>query len=227
MEFNKNWTQEDNNLLRTLIKEGNSIESIRNYFTNDKLFYHPSKKYYQSGKSSAIPTFKNNIEDFSGFINEIKYEQLKSDFIIDFEKSDKFLDQFNYIYKFQTNSGNKYIVDFIYLYDNIGPYKEKDIYNISFTLDKNRDISNYQDYEKLTKLNESHEIIKRIIFIFRSFNLRFGNNCIYMLGETEDKRKINWYRQLIKDSFNDIEEVVGISSFTNGLDAYYFEIKKR
>jgi hypothetical protein len=45
-----------------------------------------------------------------------------------------------------------------------------------------------------------------------------------MLGETEDKRKINWYRQLIKDSFDNVRETVGISSFTNGLTAYYFEI---
>ena len=224
MEFNKNWKKEDNDILRALIKEGKSPEFIREYFTNDKLFYHPGKKYYQSGKSSAIPTFKNKIEDFTGFINEIRYEELKTEFIVNFQKSNHFANEFDYNYKFQTNSGNRYVVDFIYLKDNIGPYGQIDIYNISFTIEKNRNMSNYKDYEKETGLNEEHEIIKRLIFIFINFNHRFGSGCIYMLGETEDRRKINWYRQLIKDSFDNIKETIGISSFTNGLDAYYFEI---
>jgi hypothetical protein len=225
MEFNINWTKEDNDKLRSFIKEGKSPEFIRNHFGNDKLFYHPSKKYHQSGKSSAIPTFKNKIEDFTGFINEIKYEELKTDFIVDFEKSKYFENKFNYIYKFKTNSGNRYVVDFICLNDNTGPYPNKDIYNVSFTIEDNRNLSNYKDYEKQTNLNESHEIIKRLIFIFRNFDEKFNKEHIYLLGETEDKRKINWYRKLIKDSFIDVKETIGDSSFVNGLEAYYFEVK--
>ena len=224
MEFNKNWTKEDNDKIRSLIKEGKSISFIREYFGNDKLFYHPSKKYYQSGKSGSIPNFKKKINDFTGFINEIKYEELKTDFSIDFKKSTQFNNQFDYIYIFQTNSGNRYIVDFIYLNDNIGPYPNVDIYNISFTVESNRNLSDYKDYEKLTGLKESHEIIKRIIFIIKDFNSKFGNKCIYLIGETEDKRKIEWYRSLIKDTFSNVKESVGVSSFTNGLNGYYYEI---
>jgi len=104
MEFNINWTKDDNDKLRNFIKEGKSVEFIREYFTNEKLFYHPSKKYYQSGKSSTIPTFKDKIDDFTSFINEIKYEELKTDFTVDFEKSKRALasfgvNKFNYIYK--------------------------------------------------------------------------------------------------------------------------------
>lgn len=223
MKFNKNWTKEDNKKLLNLIKEGKSVDYINDYFGNDKLFYHPSKKYYISNKSAPVPIFKKKIDDFSGFINEIKYNELKTDFIVDFEKSEHFSDEFNYIYKFKTNSGNKYVVDFVYLQDSIGPYANCNIYNISFTLETNRDLSNYKDYEKTTLLNEEHEIIKRIIFIFKDFDNRFGNNCIYMIGETEDKRKITWYRTLIKDSFEGIKETIGDSSFTNGLNAFYFE----
>lgn len=78
MEFNINWSREDNDKLRQMIKEGKSPDFIRNYFGNDKLFYHPSKKYYYSGKYSALPKFKNKINDFTRFANEIKYEELKN-----------------------------------------------------------------------------------------------------------------------------------------------------
>lgn len=223
MELNRNWTKQDNDKLREFIKEDKSPEFIRNYFTNDKLFYNPNKKFYHSGKSAVIPTFKNKIEGFEGFINEIKYQELQTDFIVDFEKSKFFEDEFNYIYKFQSNSGNRYVVDFIYLKDTIGPFPNNDIYNLSFTLERNRNLENHEDYEKRTNLNETHEIIKRVIFIFKHFDKKFGNNCVYLIGETEDERKINWYRQLIKDSFDDVKETVGVSSFTNGFMAYYFK----
>jgi hypothetical protein len=200
MEFNKYWTKEDNNLLREFIKESKSVNYIRDYFGNEKLFYHPSKKYYQSYKNGSILTFKNKIDDFSGFLNEIRYNELKTDFQIDFEKSPHFKNEFNYIYKFQTNSGNRYVVDFVYIKDNIGIYKNRDIYNISFTLEKN----NSKDYEKLSFLKEEHEIIKRIIFIFKNFNNKFGDKCIYLIGEMEDKRKIlqNKYIKLVKFSIS-------------------------
>lgn len=225
MEFNKNWTKEDNKKMREMIKMKISPDKINEFFGNDKLFYHPNKKYYNSSKSS-LPSFKEKIFDFSGFINEIKYEPLKTDFIYDYKKSDHFKDEFDYIYRFQTNSGNRYIIDFIYLNDNIGPFPKRDIYNISFTLEENHNLSNHIDYEKQTLLNESSEIVKRIIFILQDFNMRFGEKCIYLLGETVDKRKINWYRNLIKDSFNNVKETIGISSYTNGLTAYYYEIQE-
>jgi hypothetical protein len=223
MEFNKNWTKEDNDKLRNFIKENKNIDFIRDYFGNEKLFYHPSKKYY-IGKISTIPTIKNKIEDFTGFINEIKYEELKTDFIVNFEKSNHFRDKFNYNYVFQTNSGNRYVVDFIYLKDNIGPYMGRDIWNISFTLEGNRNVENHTNYEKQTFLNENNEIIKRVIYIFRDFVNKFGKDSIYLIGETEDKRKINWYRNIIKDSFDNIKETMGVSSYTGGLKAYYYEI---
>lgn len=223
MDFNINWTKDDNDLLRSFIKEGKDPTFINEYFGNDKLFYHPSKKYYQ-GKSSVLPNFKEKIQDFNGYINEIKYEELKTDFVCDFKKS-KFENKFDYYYTFQTNSGNRYVVDFIYLVDTIGPYVNEDVYNISFTLEENRNLLKSNDYEKQTELKEQHEVIKRLIFIIKDFYDRFGNNCIFLIGETEDKRKINWYRGLIKDSFDNIKETIGVSSFTNGLKGYYYEIQ--
>jgi hypothetical protein len=196
MEFNKNWTKEDNKKLRNLISEGKNPNEIRDFFGNDKLFYHPNKKYYNSGKISSLPTFKEKVRDF------------KTDFHYDFSHSKYFRDEFDYNYKFQTNSGNRYIVDFIYLKDVIGPYRDRDIYNISFTLES-------REYESEDRLDDNSELIKRIIFILIDFNKRFGKNCIYLIGKTDN---------LIKDSFENYKEVISISSFTNGLDGYYYEI---
>lgn len=225
MEFNINWTKEDNDKMRDFIKEGKDVDFIRSYFTNDKLFYHPSKKYYISNKSATLPKFKSKISNFHGFVNEIKYEPLKTDFVFDFNKSKNFPNKFDYYYTFQTNSGNRYVVDFIYLIDTKGPYKNNDIYNVSFTIEQNRYMSDPIRYEKPTKINENHELMKRIIYIFRDFDSRFGNGCVYLVGETTDDRKINWYRNLIKDTFDDSIEVIGVSSFTDDLMTYYYKRK--
>lgn len=219
MKFNKNWTKEDNDILRNMIKENKSVDDIRNFFGNDKLFYHPTKKYYHSN-SSVLPRF-NRIEDFNGFINEIKYDSLKTDFVKDFSDSENFLNEFDYKYTFQTNNGNRYIVDFIYLRDTIGIYKNRNIYNVSFTIENQR---NKTEYEKETNLNEQHELIKRIIYIFKDFHNYYSNDSIYLIGETVNIKKINWYRDIIRNSFKNVIETEDISSFTNGLKAYYFEV---
>jgi len=162
MEFNKYWTIDDNYKLRNFIKENKNDNYIKDYFGIDKLFYHPNK-LYTKGKSASIPTFKtkiNDFNDFNGFINEIRYSELKTDFIIDWEKSKIFNDEFNYNYKFQTNSGNQYIIDFIYLKDTIGTFPNQNIYNISFTLLTNINLDNYIEYEQKTHLNEQHELMK-------------------------------------------------------------------
>ena len=224
MKFNINWTKEDNDQMRKMISEGKSEADIREFFGNDKLFYHPTKKYYKSGKSGTLPNFKNKIKDFGGYITEIKYTELKTDFVKNVEKSKYFVDQFNYNYTFQTNSGNRYVVDFIYLNDTIGIFKYKNLYNISFTIEDQRNFSDYVDYEKITKKDENNELIKRIIYIFKDFYTNYGKNCIFLIGESEDIRKMNWYRNLIKDSFDNVIEIKDVSSFTNGLPAYYFEI---
>jgi len=224
VDLNRNWTKQDNDKMRELIKEGKDSDFIRNYFGNNKLFYHPNKKYYIAPKSSILPNFKKKISDFNGFINEIKYEELKTDFKLDFNNSEQFIGKFNYLYTFQTNSGNRYVVDFIYLSDDKSPYPNRDIYNMSFTLEKNRNLDDYKDYEKPSQLNEEHEVIKRVLFIINDFLNNKGSNSIILIGETEDKRKINWYRNLIKQSIPNIKETEGISSFTNGLKAYYYDL---
>jgi hypothetical protein len=228
MVFNKFWTKEDNDLMRKMIKENKSVDEIREFFGNDKLFYHPKRKYYTDGKVGCLPNFneRKQIQDFTGFVNEIKYSELKTDFRIIATSSLKFKNEVDYHYTFLTNSLNRYIVDFIYLKDTKGNFKDKDLYNVSFTLEKNYDLNDYKKYETETNLNEQHEIIKRLIYIIKDFHKKYSNGCIYLIGETEEMIKINWYINLVKDSFEEVNIIKDESSFTNDLPAYYFEVVK-
>lgn len=211
MIFNRFFTKEDNKTLRKMIKEKRSIDEIRSFF-GEKLFYHPSQKYYYQ-RSGTIPNFNK-------FIEEIKYQALDTNFTKKPTLSKWFNNQFDYHYYFQTNKGNRYVLDFIYLFDEIGPLKHKDLYNISFTLESQYNLDNDLEYEKITNLDEYHEIAKRLLFLLQDFQKNYGSGN-YLISETTDIRKINWYRNLIKDSLN-LKEIEGVSSFTNGLKAYYF-----
>lgn len=63
------------------------------------------------------------------------------------------------------------------------------------------------------------------MFIIGDFHIRFKINAVYLIGGTTDERKINWYSDIVKNSFKNIQEFEGMVSFTNGLPAYYYEIK--
>ena len=76
MDLNRNWTKQDNDKMRELIKEGKDSDFIRNYFSNDKLIYHPNKKYYIAPKSSILPNFKNKISQ-SEVVNIMKNSGVK------------------------------------------------------------------------------------------------------------------------------------------------------
>ena len=50
MLFNENWTKEDNDLHRKLIKEGKSTKDIISIMKMDKLKYHTKNKYISFSK---------------------------------------------------------------------------------------------------------------------------------------------------------------------------------
>lgn len=221
MIFNKIWTKELNDELRTLTKNGKSVDEIKNHF-GVLLEHHPNKKYCY-GKILPYKTFLNGITDY-----EIRQKPS-----ISFANKDDIL-----VY-FKTEKENYVLVLFYYVDSGI------ESYNLLFTTE-----SSYIEYnerlsqilktklqgeglsdsemmelseiiEKETKLNELHSVINKISYILLDIYPKL-NNTMLSIGNTKRSQKINMYRDIIKNSFKNIKETELKDSF--GDLTYYYKI---
>ena len=99
------------------------------------------------------------------------------------------------------------------------------MYNISFTIKDQYNLDDYLEYEKNTNKGELFEIVSRLIYILTNIDVWIRNdfpNIIYIIGETENIQKINIYRNIIKNSLKDYNEVKGDSSINMGKPVYYY-----
>jgi len=215
MEFTENWTKKDNDYLRSLIKEGRSSTEIIEIIGYEKLRMNPKKKY---------------VGKFNEFIlNEIFARPKETIFSIKQEKSKYYTNEINYYSPFKTDSGQEYIIDFIYVKEE-NQFKNDNVFNLSFTTKENRDLINHKKYETETDKNEIIELTKRLIYVIEKsigfISLNY-NKIVLLIGETEHPTKIKFYRNIIKDSLPEYEEIEDVSSFTNGLKSYYFKKVKK
>jgi len=223
MEFTSNWTKEDNYKYRSLIKEHKSIDEIISIMGLDKLKYKPNGSYSYGGI----------LKNFGQFLNEIKYTEKWTEINLQIHKS-KYFNGDNYEFYFKTDSENDYVFEFVYYNEIVGPFIGYNLYNLSFTTKKQKELSDKiidnniktNTYEKITDLNESHEIFKRLIYLFKHFHNYYGKiqKAIYVIGETTNPQKINYYKNSIKSSFDNVVEIKGKSSINLGNDVYYYEI---
>jgi hypothetical protein len=205
------WTKEDNKQLRQLIKEHKTSFEIRKHFGIEKLEEHPNKKY---------------LSNFNSFvINEIKFQPKNKAFDFYHEKSKYYKNDYNFYSIFKTDSGQKYFVDFIYVKETKNKFKDLNVFNLSFTTEEQRVFTNVDFYELSTNKNEQFELIKCLIYVINE-SLKMirvlYSNPIILMGETKNPQKINFYRNIIKDSLPNVIEIEDISEFTNGLKAYYY-----
>ena len=152
MIFTENWTKKDNDFHRSLIKEHKSVNEIIKIMGMEKLKYHPKGRFLSPNMSDSV-------------ICEIEKSRKNTPFlsrIMNILKSNKKL---NHHAEFFTESKNKYIVDFIYIKETIGPYKNKDCYNLSFTISGQYDLSNSFIYNKTTNKNELFEVLSKLLFV--------------------------------------------------------------
>lgn len=206
MEFNKNWTKEDNDKYRQLIKEGKSINEIISIIGIDKLKCNPKGKF---------------LSNFSNFImEEIKFSRKQTKYwkistISEIDPSKK-----NCQASFISDKMNEYIVDFIYIKDDIGPYAGEDCYNVSFTISENHNLSDEDLYERETGKDEIFNILPRILFITDEI-CKIYKIKILIVGLTKNYIKNQTYLEMIK-SMNK-KYILGKSSINKGEDVYYIE----
>jgi len=203
------WTKEDNKKLRKLIKEGKPPNEIRNIIGVDKLEEHPNKKFLSS---------------FSEFIlNEIKMQSKET--ILNFQPKPSiyYPNEWNFLTYFETDSGQRYFVDFVYVKESKNQFKNDNVFNLSFTTEEQH--NNSDIYEDDTHKNEHIEVMKRLIFVIIE-SLKYiktkYSNPILLIGETKNPQKIKFYRNIIKDSILNVKEIEDISEFTNGFKAFYY-----
>lgn len=210
MTFNENWSKEDNDLLRKLIKENKSPDEIVAIIGFEKLEKNPKKKY---------------VGKFSEFIlNEITSTPKKTLYTLKQDESTAFKGNLNYHAFFSTDSDVEYVLDLVYIKDKLSPYQNIPMFNISFTTKEQYDYMDYVKYERETNKNEHLELMSRLIYIIEDINIyltsKYGE-IVYIIGETPNPKKINMYRDIIKNSLN-YNELKGKSSINLGKDVYYY-----
>ena len=232
MIFNENWTKLDNDLMRQMIKEGKSKDDIINFFGEEKVKYHPTKKF---STKSVLP--------YKLFLNELKINPERTYFESNRQVSNIDPSKDNYLLTFKVNN-HKYIIELDFMIDS-----GIESYNIFFTTDESNEsfydelekirIEKGDDYiltidelnrirkiaEKETNYHELIPLMKKLSYVLYSFSPNILNkypNMLFSLSDTENKVKINLYRNIIKDSFKDIIETESIDEY--GDKIYYYKI---
>lgn len=207
MKFNRYWTKEDNDLMRQLIKEGKDVDYIMNYF-GEKIKYHPKGKYNH-----------NYMKPFFDYLSEIKINPIETPYEIRTMSSFFYKNKKDHIIRFPSNMVF-YVLYFMYFeIDNLPTY------NIFFTTENQFDqyILKFENYtkkgyvkedefddlkniiEKETYYNDIYSIMKRLSFIIFDYHKNLKEKY-FSIGETDNKIKIKLYRNIIKDSFENINE---------------------
>ena len=208
MEYNERWSKEKFIEYKKLKRSG---------YTDKMLIEHFGEDIYHSGMYNR----KSTIMPWLEFITEITITPEYTDYTFSKKLSDIYKDKFDYIIKFQNN-GIDYIISlFYYIIDSIETYNvllttetqwdeyEKKLNSIRhkgyITGDERDELVNI--VEKETGLNHLYPVIKKISYIlFDIFEKELGNS-ILSIGETKNMVKINLYRNIIKNSFSNIEEL--------------------
>lgn len=225
MEYNEKWTRDKFIEYRKLKRSG---------YTDKMLIEHFGEDIYHSGMYNR----KSTIMPWLEFITEITITPEYTDYTFSKKLSDIYKDKFDYIVKFQNNGVDYIISLFYYIIDSIETYNvllttetqwneyEKKLNNIrhkGYITDGERS-ELVNSVEKETGLNHLYPVMKKISYIlFDIFEKELGNS-ILSLGETKNIVKINLYRNIIKNSFSNVEEI-GENFDDVGNKYYLYKIK--
>ena len=217
------WSKEKHKEYRKLKRSGYSDKELKEYFGDD---------IYESGLYNK----KSNILRFLDYkINEIKIEPGETEYTLKKQKSITFKDKSDIIIEFNVKD-HDYILILFYIFSNgiesyeivfttKNQYDEyiKEYNNIlsipgnHFSVDEQKLLSSI--IEKETNYNEIIPLIKSISFILFDIHDSFNLFHVFSISETEKPMKIKLYRNIIKDSFANVDE----EKIDN---TYYYKIQK-
>lgn len=209
--YNERWTKEKHREYCDLKRVGYTNEMLKKHFGDD---------IYESGIYNRNGASLPNILKFGKFINEIKISPEGADYNFIKQVSIFIKNKSDYIISFYCND-IPYIISIIYY-----PIKEKETYNVVFTT---RDQWNEYEYKlrnflkkgklteeefeildniigKETNKNNIFPIFRKISWILLDFYKNNLNGYLLSIGDTNNKKKIKFYRNIIKDSFKNIIE---------------------
>mgnify|MGYP001766557341 CR=1 FL=1 len=233
MELNKVWNKRRQQKLLDMNKQGLGDDEIKKYF-GSLLQYHPTRYNFTTNKMLNFINFKNEA-----YINKFKeidytYEQRLS-FFYNFKT--------DYIIYFTVENVD-YVIVLFYHEDKIKSY------NILFTTKKQYDeyldkIESFLEHNDVTdmdenfmnelkeilegetKLNDPNQVMNALSYIIIDFYnkvlRKYFKNTILSIGNTKRKGKIEWYRHIIKNSFDNVKETEDISSI--GEKIWYYNIE--
>jgi len=207
-EYNERWTREKFVEYRKLKRNGYTHQQLKEHFGDD-IWY------------SGLYNKNANILPWLNFINEIKINPVEIPYSFWNRNSLFYKGNLDYFTEFETDNEVKYILCLMYYLVNGVP-----TYNVIFStewqfkkydlelrnmLKKGTITEEERDYlksifEKETNYNDIYNLMKRISFIILDMYNRYLIGNILSIGDTDNKRKINLYRNIIKDSFENIKE---------------------
>lgn len=113
----------------------------------------------------------------------------------------------NYEYRFSTQRGHRYRVDFVKLKENDGVMDPRLLERTYVSVSFSKADATPDDYDIPTDRDEEFEVLGKVLFIIDLF-VGEHPSYVYMFGDPQDDRKMNVYQYVIAKNFKDRELVV-------------------
>lgn len=227
-KYNDRWTKEKFSEYKKLKREGYDDKMLIDHFGED-IYY--SNMYNKNG--STLP----HILKYVKFVNEIKVNPEETDYDYVPRLSSFIKGKTDYIITFNSND-IPYIICLMFY-----PINDIDTYNVVFTTENQWMEYNFKlrtfskkgyitkdEFDildkiigKETNLNDLFSILRKVSWILFDFCEKILKCNTLSIGDTENKKKINLYRDIISNSFpNVLEEEV----LYDGYKYYIYKISK-
>lgn len=205
-KYNERWTREKFLEYRKLKRTGYTAKMLIEHFGEDIW----ESDLYNKNSSTFLKKF-----------NEIKINPIKSPYIYYNRGNDFIENKVDHICEFISNE-IPYVIIFLYLeINNIETYNiifttkaqyEKYLNKIEyFRTIQQFDIDELKDIleEQIDSIN-IFSLFKRLSYIIFDYYNNHLKDIKLSIGDTNDKKKINFYRDIIKNSFENIKEEIEV-----------------